>query len=238
MTGQTPAQPAATPGQAPAQPAAIAGLPPLSWQQTPESTGYDTLRQELSIVSGARTDWFVDPVGEYRTHNAPALVFDCPTGEFALSARVTVAFGAAFDAGVLCLRVDETRWAKLCFEYSPQRQPMVVTVVTRDTSDDANGVPVDSSTIHLRVLRKGAAYAFHYSLDGAYWHFARLFRLPGSETGIETGTGAVGRASSATADHPTRVGFLAQSPTGDGCAVTFDQIRLADSVPADLRDGQ
>jgi uncharacterized protein len=213
-------------GQAPAQPPAIAGLPPLRWQHTPDSAGYDTLRQELSIVAGAGTDWFVDPVGEYRTHNAPALVFDCPAGEFALSARATVAFGAAFDAGVLCLRIDEAHWAKLCFEYSPQRQPMVVTVVTNGASDDANGVPVDLSTVHLRVLRKGAAYAFHYSLDGTYWHFARLFRLPGTGTGTGTGDGA------------TRIGFLAQSPTGGGCAVTFDQIRLVERVPDDLRDGR
>ncbi|WP_326549336.1 DUF1349 domain-containing protein [Micromonospora sp. NBC_01813] len=209
---------------APPQPPAIAGLPVLGWQHPPVTAGYDAQSQVLSITAGASTDWFVDPVGEYRTHNAPALVFDCPDGEFALSARVTVDFGAAFDAGVLCLRIDEEHWAKLCFEYSPQREPMVVSVVTNGASDDANGMPVEASTVHLRLLRKGAAYAFHYSLDGTYWHFARLFRLPG--VGVTPAGG------------PTRVGFLAQSPTGDACTVTFDQISLVDGVPDDLRDGR
>jgi len=205
--------------QAPPPPA-IAGLPPLAWQHTPVAAEHHAGRQALSLTAGGGTDWFVDPVGEYRTHNAPALLFDCPDGEFALSAQVTADFTAAFDAGVLCLRIDEENWAKLCFEYSPQGRPMVVTVVTNGTSDDANAVTVEASSVHLRVLRKGSAYAFHYSLDGSTWQFARLFRLTDA------------------ADAPTRVGFLAQSPTGDRCTATFEQISLVDVVPDDLRGGQ
>src|SRR6476619_6809187 len=34
-----------------------------------------------------------------------------------------------------------------------------------------------------------------------------------------------------------RVGFLAQSPTGEGCAATFDHIAFRPGAPADLRDG-
>jgi hypothetical protein len=34
-----------------------------------------------------------------------------------------------------------------------------------------------------------------------------------------------------------RIGFEAQSPTGEGCAVTFDRIRFAPERLADLRDG-
>lgn len=214
MTPQTPSPPPTSPTPV------IASLPPLAWQHVPVAAGYDLDRQALSITAGAGTDWFVDPVGEYRTHDAPALLFDCPAGEFALSARVTVDFAAAFDAGVLCLRLDEEHWAKLCFEFSPQGQPMVVTVVTNGTSDDANAVTVDSSTVHLRVLRKGLAYAFHYSLDGVSWQFARLFRLAGDAAGS------------------TRVGFLAQSPTGQRCTATFERIALVDGVPDDLRGGQ
>jgi len=32
-------------------------------------------------------------------------------------------------------------------------------------------------------------------------------------------------------------GFLAQSPTGDGCAVTFDGLEYAARTLTDLRDG-
>ena len=34
-----------------------------------------------------------------------------------------------------------------------------------------------------------------------------------------------------------RVGFLAQSPTGEGCAATFDHITFRPGAPENLRDG-
>ena len=34
-----------------------------------------------------------------------------------------------------------------------------------------------------------------------------------------------------------QIGFEGQSPTGDGCSVTFDQIRSPAERLADLRDG-
>ena len=40
---------------------------------------------------------------------------------------------------------------KLCFEHSPDRQPMIVSVVTRGVSDDANAFAVDGQTAWLRV---------------------------------------------------------------------------------------
>ena len=58
-------------------------------------------------------------------------------------------------------------WAKLCFEYSPQREPMVVSVVTRGLSDDCNSFVVDGATVWLRIARVGSAFAFHASTDGA-----------------------------------------------------------------------
>jgi hypothetical protein len=36
---------------------------------------------------------------------------------------------------------------------------------------------------------------------------------------------------------PVSIGFEAQSPTGDGCAVTFDDIRFTRERLGDLRDG-
>ena len=34
-----------------------------------------------------------------------------------------------------------------------------------------------------------------------------------------------------------QVGFLAQSPTGQGCTAIFDSIALRAGAPSDLRDG-
>ena len=109
-------------------------------------------------------------------------------------------------------------WAKLCFEYSPQREPMVVSVVTRGVSDDCNSSVVDDRSVWLRIARVGSAFAFHASTDGSNWSFIRHFAL---ETGGETS-----------------IGFAAQSPTGEGCAVTFEQIAYEAKRLGDLRSGE
>ncbi len=42
----------------------------------------------------------------------------------------------------------------------------VVTVMTNEKSDDANGINVDTNEIWLQMARKDNAFAIHYSLDG------------------------------------------------------------------------
>jgi regulation of enolase protein 1 (concanavalin A-like superfamily) len=54
-----------------------------------------------------------------------------------------VDFNGKYDAGTLFLLADDSHWSKLCFEYSPDEQGMVVSVVTRGTSDDANAWNVE-----------------------------------------------------------------------------------------------
>ncbi|MCI0686458.1 MAG: DUF1349 domain-containing protein, partial [Sporichthyaceae bacterium] len=104
-------------------------LPPLDWRYQ---------RGTLSVDAGPRTDLFVDPQTGTATLNAPRLLGPAGDGDFVLAARVRVSFAATYDAAALLLWISEDRWAKLCFEYSPQREPMVVSVVTRERSDDAN----------------------------------------------------------------------------------------------------
>jgi uncharacterized protein len=184
------------------------GLPPVSW-----NIGDDGA---LAITAGPRTDMFVNPAGTDVVLNAPRLVFT-PVGDFMLSARVTVEFAATYDAGVLLLYVDKRNWGKLCFEYSPQRQPMIVSVVTQGFSDDANAYVVAGNQTFLRISRLGRAFAFHASEDGTYWQLIRNFTLEPSA--------------------PLAAGFVAQSPTGEGCTATFDQIVYRPERLADLRSG-
>ncbi len=171
---------------------------------------------ELVLRSGALTDLFIDPA---RANAAPPdagrLTGTPPAGDFTLAARVTVGFASQFDAGVLLLQVDDQHWAKLCFEYSPQRKPTAVTVVTRGTSDDSNSFEVEGNQLSLRVTRTGRAWAFHASRDGHWWHLLRYFALDGD----------------------ARIGFLAQSPAGQGCTASFAEIAFHKGAPADLRDG-
>jgi regulation of enolase protein 1 (concanavalin A-like superfamily) len=172
----------------------------------------------LTLTSAGRTDLFLDPAGTEpgRTPDAGRFVGLPPAGDFTLSTQVSVDFRSMYDAGVLLLHAGERHWAKLCLEYSPQLQPTAVTVVTRETSDDCNSFEVEGNSLWLRITRTGTAWAFHASADGAWWRLLRYFALDAD---------------------PMRVGFLAQSPTGEGCAATFDHIAFRPGAPGNLRDG-
>ncbi|MEH1165843.1 DUF1349 domain-containing protein [Micromonospora sp. CPCC 205539] len=179
----------------------------------------------VTVSAGPRTDIFIDPangpaeVDETKaTLDAPTLLGDLPEGDFQFSARVSVDFAATFDAGVLLVWLDERRWAKLCFEFSPEGEPMIVSVVCRGVADDANAFVVAARTVWLRVSRIDRAYAYHASLDGTTWQLIRVFNLD-ADTSRD------------------RIGFSGQSPTGDGCSATFDEFSFRPDRLADLRDG-
>ena len=170
-----------------------------------------------------RTDLYIDPASHgsgaaVLVLNAATLLGTPPPGDFQFSARVSVDFVAQYDAGVLLVWSDERHWAKLCFEYSPANEPMVVSVVTREVSDDANAFTVGERSVSLRVSRVDHVYAFHASIDQRTWNLIRVFTL---------GEGTDRHA----------IGFEAQSPTGNGCTVTFDDVRFTSERLVDLRNG-
>ena len=135
-----------------------------------------------------------------------------------LSAQVNAHHAATYDAGVLMVYESPLAWAKLCLELSPQGRPMIVSVVTKGISDDCNAFSITGSMYHMRVSKLEKAYAFHVSENGVEWDLIRYFRLE---------------------DHAnTEMGFLAQSPTGNGCMASFRDIRLEERLLADIRSGE
>ncbi|MFN8371404.1 MAG: DUF1349 domain-containing protein [Anaerolineae bacterium] len=180
---------------------------PVDWKLEPQGT--------LTMSAGASSDWFIDPNGTFSKGNAPSAVFTPPDADFVLSARVTVGFGATYDAGVLRIHSSDEVWAKLCFEYSPQGKPMVVSVVTRGFSDDCNSTVIDGATVYLRISRNGQTFAFHYSPDGRVWNLVRYFGLGKLEA--------------------VQIGFSSQSPTGQQCTATFADIHYHGGGLADIR---
>ena len=177
----------------------------------------------LSITAGAESDLFYNPNGEASKSNAPHVLF-APDPLFTLSARVAVEFESTYDAGALLIWADESHWAKLCFEYSPQGQPMVVSVVTNDYSDDCNSAVFARNDIYLRVSRLGNMFAFHCSKDGSYWHLVRHFTLH------------AGMAYAAAGG--LQVGFVSQSPTGRHCTATFSEIHYRPEAVKQIRSGE
>lgn len=178
----------------------------------------------LVMTARSGTDRFNDPATGVPGEADAARLVAILEGDFQVSARVSVEFAEQFDAGVLWVAAADDVWAKLCFEYTPQHTPSIVSVVTRGDSDDANAEVLEGGRTWLRVSRIGRAVAFHASHDGAWWRMIRYFSF-----------GAAAGATSAT--ESLRVGFLAQSPMGEGCRVVFDEIRYRAETLTDLRDG-
>lgn len=188
----------------------------LHWEIEPASWQFDG--SVASVVAAGSTDIFIDPAGTTAVLNGARALAFAPHRRWQFSAKVAADFHGAYDAGVLLLWSDDKHFAKLCFESSPQGEPMVVSVVTRDVSDDANAWVVEGDAVWLRISEVAEeTYAFHSSRDGRRWEFVRYFALSGSE--------------------PMRYGIEVQSPTGDGCAVTFDELEFSETPLADLRDG-
>jgi len=193
----------------------LPGIPgPTTWLNTPVASSYAA--GTLQITAGAQTDLFIDPMGGTAKGDSPVLTFP-PDPRFTLSAHVTVDFVSTYDAGVLLVYADALHWGKFCFEYSPQGEPTIVSVVTNGVSDDCNSVPLARNDIYMRVTRLGDAFAFHYSEDGRFWRMVRYF-------GLHQVTDVV-------------AGFSSQSPTGAGCHASFAQIRYAPTPVSDVRSG-
>jgi len=199
-----------------ADPLNLPGFPSLLSWETPPAHFVLEDGGRVQMRAAPRTDFFLDPRGGVALTNSARLLFT-PDPVFMLSAYAQAELVATYDAAVLMLYVDDRHWAKLCLERAPQGQPMIVSVVTNDSSDDCNSVVLEQPAAWLRVAGFGQAFALHYSLDNTTWHFVRYFALR-QTAGL-------------------RAGFSVQAPTGSGCQITFSQIRYTAAELADLRSG-
>ncbi|MBM7566904.1 DUF1349 domain-containing protein [Paenibacillus sacheonensis] len=181
----------------------------FTWDNEPERWSY-TEDGGLFVLAPAKADYYQDPAGKHIVSSAPFL--HRPAGSsFELTTRLGAEMKHQYDSGCLMVLADDRNWAKLCFEHNG-RYATIVSVVTQDgVSDDCNSMRVDIDKPYLRIARAGACITFHYSLDGERWEQVRYFgmKLPDA----------------------CRVGVVAQSPQGTGCAVEFDFLTLTE--PAD-----
>ena len=175
--------------------------------------------ERLVLTADAGADMFRDPAGAQGAADAERFMAPV-SGDFRLSAFVSPMFCSDFDSGVLIGYVDLDNWFKLCAELDPSGTTRVVSVVTRDgTSDDCDSWPIDASGTYLRISRLGRAFALHASTDGERWNMVRYFALgdPAPET--------------------VKIGFVAQSPSGEGTTATFSNICFDTKTLTGVRDG-
>jgi regulation of enolase protein 1 (concanavalin A-like superfamily) len=171
----------------------------------------------LTISSGPKTDWFVDPFDGTVARNAPILSF-APGPTYVFHTKVQVQFASKWDAGALMVWADDHHWAKLSYELSPDKQPTLVTVVTRGPSDDSNSVSVGGDTVYLQIARTGSTYVFYYGTDGETWHILRTFSL-------ETKSSA-------------SLGFESQSPDGTGSTAVFSEMSYSPRKISNIYTGK
>ena len=196
------------------------GVPfPLVSEGWPSGREPRALSRGVELTAAPRADLFLDPGGFDVAPDAERFLAPV-AGDFQLSARVSVDFRSTFDSGVLIGYVDELTWFKICAELDPAGVPRVVSVVTRGgASDDSNGSPLSQAGAHLRIARLGRAFALHTSDTGESWNLVRYFALDIPE------------------DRPIKIGILAQSPTGEGTAVRFEDVQFSTDRLHDVRDG-
>jgi regulation of enolase protein 1 (concanavalin A-like superfamily) len=186
---------------------ALAALPgPLAWQNGTADWSVDKAGA-FTLAAGRKTDWFVWPgAGDYRPDSSPRLLFK-PDRNFSFSTRVDVAAHATYDAGCIALVGSASRWAKLCLEAQAGGGLAIVSVVTRDLSDDTTSYPVTGTSTWLKVAKDQGGIFFYASSDGRAWTIVRKFSLD-----APAGLGA---------------GFSVQSPEGDGARAVFSDVHYA-----------
>jgi uncharacterized protein len=156
------------------------------------------------------------PTPETRV-NAPFLYTEV-TGDFVLRVQVSLDFQDTYDSATIMVMQDLQVWAKACFEKTDFDTHAVVSVVTNQTSDDANGCNIDGNTVWLQGARVDNSFAFHYSLDGRKFFMMRYFTLPVEKT--------------------IKVGLVAQAPVGKGGDRFFANFSLEHKTVKNIRYGE
>jgi regulation of enolase protein 1 (concanavalin A-like superfamily) len=175
---------------------------PLNWEIKPVK--YTIKGNELFISAGEKTDMFRDPNVTYNTDNAPKLMFR-PDQDFVLTASIEHSFTNKWDGGAIVLKSDSLNWVKFCFEKDYTGARRIVSVVTKNISDDCNSVEIKSNKVYYKIAKAGNVITLYYSETGSNWFLVRHLQFD-AKPGFT-------------------VGFLAQSPTGKNCDVTFSNIK-------------
>lgn len=172
----------------------------------------------IELTAPEKSDFLFDELNFTENNNSP-FYYDFQEDDFVFRAKIRPDFKAFYDAGGLFICDTKTRWIKLEFEKTDLGHPSVVSVVTDNkTSDCCNGESFESAKeVHLQIVRKGDHFYLHYSTDGENWKMVRYFKL--------------------IMPRRIKVGFVAQSPIGNGCTVLFSHISLSKNTLLDPRKG-
>ncbi|GAB5555298.1 MAG: hypothetical protein Sapg2KO_48890 [Saprospiraceae bacterium] len=165
----------------------------LDWMNMPDEFVLEN--GSLKIAAIKETDFFINPEDSSNSSSAPFL-YETIEGDFLAKALVQPDFSEQWNAVALMVHLDSLNWIKFAFENSDATGPSIVSVVTKGTSDDANGfILTGSQKVWLAIAKKENVYAMHWSLDNEKYHMARLTAMPRQPS--------------------VKIGIEAQSPVGE-----------------------
>lgn len=172
----------------------------------------------LIINAPAKSDYFNNP--ENGTINATApILYKEISGDFVATCLVKPDFKDMWNAASLMVFMDSTHWIKYAFENSDATGKSIVSVVTREVSDDANGAILNEhNAIWLKMVRKGDLYSMHWSINGKDYKMTRVCRMPHYKS--------------------VKIGIEAQCPIGDGAKHEFLFFSIESKTVKDFRLGQ
>lgn len=179
---------------------------------------------KIIITAPAKTDFFRGSIDECEEGFLPEVLSNAPfyytevEGDFVMRVKVSHDFKDVYDSSSIMVMKDLECWAKACFEYTDFGTHAVVSVVTRGSSDDANGCNLNGNTAWLQLCRIGNNFAFHYSTDGEHFYMMRYFNLP--------------------AEPIMKVGLLAQAPLGSGGKRIYENLSIEKKTVKNIRVGK
>ncbi|MBL7857528.1 MAG: DUF1349 domain-containing protein [Cyclobacteriaceae bacterium] len=182
------------------------------------AAGSAVVEKDIIIIkSDPKTDYFNDPDGKL-SNNAPILLAKVDnTKPFTLTAKVTPAFQATYDAGTFYIYSSDRLWQKFAFERDERGRTRIVSVRTIETSDDNNHDVITQESVFLKVSSDTKTVGFYFSTDNENWNLARLYKNI----------------------YPAILwlGISSQSPVGNGNSTAFESCTLTDTAIEDFRLG-
>jgi regulation of enolase protein 1 (concanavalin A-like superfamily) len=174
---------------------------------------------KISMTAGKETDFFIEPgLPPYEKANAPLLLKQVDnTKPFTFSCKTTPVHQVKYDAGMAFIYVNDKNWLKFAFEADERMHKRLVTVKTRDFSDDNNHDAIQSESVFLKISSDTKVVGFYYSTDGNTWQLVRVFKN----------------------EYPAQiyVGIGTQSPAGNGNHSEFEQVTFTGESVKDFRMG-
>lgn len=180
---------------------------------------FSKIGNKIEIPAGAETDFFIEPgLPPYEKANAPLLLKTVDnTKPFTFSFKTTPVHKVKYDAGMAFIYIDDKHWLKFAFEADERMNKRLVTVKTKDFSDDNNHDAIKSSSVYLKISSDTKVVGFYYSIDGKSWQLVRVFKNEYPST--------------------IKIGIGSQSPAGKGNKSVFENFKFSETSVKDFRMG-